>query len=197
MEGHRSALRRQALSRRASLSPVQCREWSELIQARALALPQYLDADSVALYAPVQNEVATERIRDRSLSEGKRVFYPKLSGQDGPAFARIWSSADFAVGRFGVPEPTSATFFSPPESGRFVAFVPGVLFDFTGHRLGRGGGWYDRALRMLFGCGVFIALAYEFQIVDSLPTKTWDRKVHLIITEDRIIDCGETPQGLN
>jgi 5-formyltetrahydrofolate cyclo-ligase len=197
MEEHRSALRRAALARRAALSPIQRQEWSEHIQARALGLPQYLEADLVALYAPVQNEVDTGRIRDQSLRGGKKVFYPKLSGQDAPVFARIWSSADFVPGPFGVPEPTGVKFFSPGESGCLVVFVPGALFDLRGHRLGRGGGWYDRALRGLDGRGSFVGLSYEFQLVEELSVQTWDHKVHFIITEDRIIDCGKTPQSLD
>jgi 5-formyltetrahydrofolate cyclo-ligase len=54
--------------------------------------------------------------------------------------------------------------------------------------LGRGGGWYDRLLARL--SGIFIGLAYEFQLVKKLPAEKWDRKVHYIITENRVIDCG-------
>jgi 5-formyltetrahydrofolate cyclo-ligase len=76
-----------------------------------------------------------------------------------------------------------------------VAFIPGVLFDHCGNRLGRGGGWYDRALARLSGRGgVFIGLAYEFQVMEKLAAEKWDRQVHMIITEKRVIDCGVKPQ---
>jgi 5-formyltetrahydrofolate cyclo-ligase len=74
-----------------------------------------------------------------------------------------------------------------------IVFVPGLAFDLHGNRLGRGKGWYDRALASLGGQARFIALAFEFQIVDEVPTDSWDRKVHHIITERRIIDCGDLP----
>lgn len=197
MEDSRSALRRQALSRRASLSPDRCLEWSRLVQARALQFPQYASADCVVLYSPVQNEVDTGQIRDHALLEGKKVFYPKLGVPDEPAFARVSSAADFRPGRFGVPEPTGEILLSPGDRGGLAVFVPGVLFDRCGHRLGRGGGWYDRALESLGHDGVLIGLAYENQIIDDLPTESWDQKVHFIITEDRIIDCGDKPRCLN
>ena len=193
MEENRSVLRHRALSRRGSLSPANCREWSDLVQARAVKLPQYVAACSVALYSPVQNEVETEAILQSALVEGKKVFYPKLGEQDGPAFAQIFSHADFLPGRFGVPEPASAISLSPADCDRLAVFIPGVLFDHHGYRLGRGGSWYDRALFRLGNRGVFVGLAYEIQIVENLPTESWDQKVHYVITEDRVIDCGEKP----
>jgi len=193
MEENRSVLRRQALSRRGSLSPANCREWSRLVQARAVKVPQYLAACSVALYSPVQNEVETEAILQNALVEGKKVFYPKLADQDGPALAQIFSHADFLPGRFGVPEPVGSASLLPADCDRLAVFIPGVLFDHHGYRLGRGGGWYDRALSRLGNRGVFVGLAYEIQIVESLPTESWDQKVQYIITEDRVIDCGKKP----
>jgi 5-formyltetrahydrofolate cyclo-ligase len=191
MEDNRSALRRQALARRASLPPDRCLEWSRPIQDRAVQLPEYLSAAAVALYSPVQNEVDTMAIRDQALRDGKKVFYPKLDREDGPAFARVLSGADFRPGRFGVPEPIGQDLLTPHDGGGLVVFVPGVLFDRWGHRLGRGGGWYDRVLDRLNRRGVFVGLAYEFQIVERVPTENWDQRVHFILTEDRIIDCGE------
>lgn len=191
MENRRSALRRQALSQRASLSPDRCLEWSRLAQARALELPEFLGADSVALYWPVQNEVDTSRLRDQALRERKKVFYPKLDASRGPAFAQVLSAADLRPGLFGIPEPTGELLTAPAERGRLIVFVPGLLFDREGHRLGRGGGWYDRALQRLAQCAVFVGLAYDFQIVEGLPTASWDRKVHRIVTQSQIIDCGK------
>jgi len=194
MEENRSELRRRALSRRGSLSPANCREWSRLIQLYALTLPQYLAADSVALYSAVQNEVETGLIRDHALSAGKDVYYPKLGAADESVFVRISSAADFSPGRFGLAEPTGTNCLAAAGCGRLVVFVPGVLFDPNGHRLGRGGGWYDRALLGLADRGIFIGLAYEIQIIDRMPVESWDQRVHFVITENRVIDCGRMPQ---
>jgi 5-formyltetrahydrofolate cyclo-ligase len=73
-----------------------------------------------------------------------------------------------------------------------IVFVPGVAFDTRGQRLGRGKGWYDRLLRQLGGNTVFVGLGYEFQIVEEVPTESWDEKVHYVVTEERVIDCAET-----
>jgi 5-formyltetrahydrofolate cyclo-ligase len=67
------------------------------------------------------------------------------------------------------------------------------LFDRRGNRLGRGGGWYDRLLGELGNNGIFVGLAYEFQMIESLPAASWDRRMHFILTEKNQIDCGMTP----
>jgi 5-formyltetrahydrofolate cyclo-ligase len=191
MEENKDVLRGAAMSRRRSLSRSNCQLWSRSIQAKALKLPQYLAARSVALYSPVQNEVETEAILEDSLADGKQVFFPKLNRQHGPEFVQILSKDNLVARRLGIAEPTGTNVLSMGDCGSLLVFLPGVLFDRQGHRLGRGGGWYDRALAQCGNRGFFIGLAYEVQIVESLPTESWDQRVHYIITENKLIDCGE------
>jgi len=190
----RVALRSAALSRRASMTPADSFLWSSLIQARALELPQYLASRSVALYSPVQNEVDTKAIQRQALDNNKRVFYPKTSKLDGPGFYQIFSPTDLTGGRFAIPEPLEVHPLSAADEENLIVFVPGVVFDRCGNRLGRGGGWYDRKLAQLNNCGVFVGLAYEFQVVEKLASEKWDRKVHFVITEKSVIDCGVRPR---
>jgi 5-formyltetrahydrofolate cyclo-ligase len=190
MEENRDVLRGAALSRRNSLSRANCRLWSDSIQAKALKLPQYLAARSVALYSPVQNEVDTDTILEDALAAGKQVYFPRLNRGDGTEFVQVFSRADLFVRRFGIAESAGTNVLSLEESAALSVFIPGVLFDRRGHRLGRGGGWYDRALAQFGNRGVFIGLAYEIQIVESLPVESWDQKVHYVITENEIIDCA-------
>jgi 5-formyltetrahydrofolate cyclo-ligase len=192
MEENRDVLRGAAISQRNSLSRANCQSWSRAIQAKALKLPQYLAARSVALYSPVQNEVETEAILEDALGVRKQVFFPKLHRRDGPEFVQVISKRDLVAGRFGVAEPAGTNVLSLEDCDNLAVFIPGLLFDRQGHRLGRGGGWYDRALAQLGNRGFFIGLAYEIQVVDSLPAASWDQEVHYVITENRIIDCGNS-----
>jgi 5-formyltetrahydrofolate cyclo-ligase len=64
--------------------------------------------------------------------------------------------------------------------------VPGVAFDLRGARLGRGRGWYDRALAR-YPAGTRLGLAYEFQVVPALPEAPWDVRMHALVTEARLI----------
>jgi 5-formyltetrahydrofolate cyclo-ligase len=70
-----------------------------------------------------------------------------------------------------------------------VFLVPGVAFDARGVRLGRGVGWYDRALGR-YPRGIRIGLAYEFQVVPSLPEAPWDVRMHAIVTEAGLIGAA-------
>jgi 5-formyltetrahydrofolate cyclo-ligase len=189
----RDKLRRATISHRRALAQADCLAWSHSIQARAIALSHYRAAPYVALYSPVENEVATQVILDDALSSGKMGFYPKLNSSGSSDFARVRSLDDFIDGGFGIPEPAGADSIPLGESDNLIVFVPGVLFDRCGNRLGRGGGWYDRVLSKLGSHGVFVGLAYEFQVVDGLAAESWDQRVHFIITEKSVIDCGSTP----
>ena len=189
-ENSRQSLRYGALVRRRALAQIDCFSWSDSIQRTALKLVEYRSAGAVALYSPVHNEVETSAILSDALKLGKKVFYPKLSMADGMGFARILSSAELVVGRYGILEPVGNEGLAAAEGEGLIVFIPGLLFDRQGHRLGRGGGWYDRVLKELGNRGFFVGLAYEIQLVDNLPSEHWDQRVHCIITEKNRIDCG-------
>jgi len=117
------------------------------------------------------------------------VFYPKLGNAIG-CFVKIESAKDLLPGRYGVLEPGGSCCLSEGDHRGLVVFVPAVLLDTWGNRLGRGGGWYDRTLSTLGEQVIRIALAYEFQLIDEVPTEKWDCPVDFIMTEERGIRCG-------
>jgi 5-formyltetrahydrofolate cyclo-ligase len=165
-------------------------EWSRSIQAKVLELPEYLAASSIALYCAIGNEVETRAIMTDALGRGKKVFCPQMGADHLALFARIFSETDLVSGSLGAPEPRDGVPLARQERDDVLVVVPGVAFDHCGNRLGRGGGWYDRALEWFDDRGVFVGLAYELQVVDSVPMEYWDKKVHYVITESRVIDCG-------
>ena len=193
MGGKKQTLRTAALLRRDSLTTAELALWGHLIQERVLHFSPYLVSRSVALYSPVGNEVATEEIRDHALKVRKKLFYPKLGRGENLALVQVESASELKPGRYGILEPTGEKIITKEGQERLVVFVPGLAFDLQGNRLGRGKGWYDRVLELLGKGSRLIALAYEFQIVEQVPTERWDRKVHHIITERRIVDCGDIP----
>lgn len=191
-EETRDRLRREAIARRNTLSRADWLWWSRSIQARARELPSYHSARAVALYSPIQNEVDTAAMLEDALGSGKRVFYPRTT-HESFELVQVSSSSDFIVGRFGILEPAGESPLSVLHEEALVVFVPGAVFDCAGNRLGRGKGGYDRMLSPLGDHCAIVGLAYEFQIVDAVPAQPWDRKVHLIVTEKRTIDCGVKP----
>jgi 5-formyltetrahydrofolate cyclo-ligase len=191
MRESKNSLRVATLAQRALLSKAELFSRSRSIQAQALQFPSYLIHRSVAVYSPIQNEVETADIRDHALAAGKRLFYPRCTAENVLELVEIGSVTELAIGRFGILEPTGKRRLSKDQE-ELVVFVPGVAFDLRGNRLGRGEGWYDRLIEKL-GRATFVALAYDFQIVDEVPAEEWDQKVHYLITERRIVDCGSMP----
>lgn len=203
MRDKKRALRGAILAKRESLSSTQVRVWGERIQRFVLTLPVYRHAEAVALYSPLGNEVETEEIRRASLETGKRLYYPRV--EDGRArVVRVRSEVELVAGRYGILEPVGDQALPRRGDEALVVFVPGVAFDRSGNRLGRGSGWYDRFLGDLAVPVPRVALAYEFQLLEGVPVEPGDRPVDVIVTEKRVIECrgaehraavgGETPR---
>jgi 5-formyltetrahydrofolate cyclo-ligase len=188
----KNSLRAAALAQRSLLSKAESVSRSRSIEAQVLRFPAYQMHRSVAIYSPIQNEVDTGDIRDHALATGKRVFYPRCTAENGLDLVEIGSVTELAIGRFGILEPTGEKRLSKDQE-ELLVFVPGVAFDLRGNRLGRGTGWYDRLIAKLVRA-TFVGLAYDFQIVDEVPAEKWDQRVHYLITERRIVDCGSMPE---
>lgn len=127
----------------------------------------------------------------------KKLFYPKMGTDKRVGLVQVHGADDFQPGAFGALEPTGDSVLADADRVRLVVFVPGLAFDLTGNRLGRGWGWYDRVLSLLPEGTPFVGLAYEFQVLESLPAERWDERMSHIITDKRIIQCGlrTSPSG--
>src|SRR5262249_15546451 len=86
-------------------------------------------------------------------------------------------------GAYGISEPSSVLPAEPPGSFDLIV-VPGVAFSPTGERIGRGAGYYDRALKNTENT-LKVALAFDFQVLDRLPQHSEDQKVDWVLTERR------------
>jgi 5-formyltetrahydrofolate cyclo-ligase len=187
----KTSIRALAAKLRSSLSAAEVEQRSRLIQDRALKSSLYLAATAIALYSATDNEVATEAIQRDARAAGKRIYYPRLSAEAGLQWVAAADAENFRAGRYGILEPIGDDLLGVDERDGLVVFVPGVAFDVFGHRLGRGQGWFDRALATLDGYAVVVALAYDFQIMERIPAEAWDKSVQYIVTEGRIVDCRE------
>ena len=88
-------------------------------------------------------------------------------------------------GPHAIVEPAGDAERCPGEEAATI-LVPGVAFDAAGHRLGRGGGHYDRAL-LRYPQAVRIGFAFELQMVDAIPADPWDIPMHFVVTEARVV----------
>lgn len=179
----KASLREELTVRRKAMPPELIDARGLKVQSRFLATPYYERARTVALYAPIRGEVPTRDILTAAISEGKVVCYP-LSHVHGRilSFRAITSESELEPGRLGVREPTSASELIPVDQiDLFV--VPGLGFTREGHRLGRGGGYYDATLRAASPRSRRVGLAFSDQIVDLIPVTEEDIQMDLVVTD--------------
>ena len=151
-------------------------------------------ASTVALYASLPGEVATDALISSAWRGGKRVLLPRVVGEGQLAFAEHPPAASLVAGAFGVLEP-------PPTEPSVdlveadLVLVPGLAFDRHGGRLGRGRGYYDRALATLGRSGVrevaterdpavprAIGVAFDLQLVETVPMDVRDVRLEAVVT---------------
>jgi 5-formyltetrahydrofolate cyclo-ligase len=178
----REALRKRLRELRARLGADELASASADVCARVAAQPELARARVVALYAARAGEIDPASLVAALAARGARACLPRVVAVAPPrlAFAAIAPGEPLAIGRFGIrePAPDAATVALDALD---VVLVPGVAFARDGGRLGFGHGYYDAALRSS-PRALRIALAHDFQLVDSLPQHEGDEPVDLILT---------------
>lgn len=138
---------------------------------------RYRAARTVMLYHPLWDEVDTRPMIRHALSCGKRVILPTVHGDD-IVTVEVTADTEWREGDFGILEPVA-----PPYEGTIdLVVVPGVAFDRSGGRLGRGRGYYDRFLAR-HPESTRIGICFDFQIVDRVPREPFDLTMHSVIAE--------------
>ena len=146
--------------------------------------PQLQSARTILFFAPLPGELDLWPLLEESVRAGKTVALPwfdaptqtyRARGVENPA-------GEMVTGKFGVREPASSCPEIPSDKFDLV-LVPGVAFDLSGNRLGRGKGFYDRLLVKISGvkCGV----GYDFQLRQKIPAEPHDARVNFILTPAR------------
>ena len=178
-------LRQTILAMRQTLSGLAVDSLSLLVQKQFIESEEFEKARTLALYAPIRNEVGTLLVFSEAVAAGKTVLFPIVSG-DGLQFGRISCWDQLATGAFGIPEPDrSLEQFEPEEADSIV--IPGVVFDLKGNRIGFGKGYYDKAFHDFEGKGKLVGFCYEFQLVEEIRGEPHDVMMDMLITEKRVI----------
>ena len=179
-------LRKQTLAARDRLSPDERKKKSSAIEERLFSLPEFRNARIVLFFAAFRSEVETLPMVRRALADGKRVVLPKVKGSELELFEVHDVERDIAPGAWGIPEPRESRTARVEDIDLIV--IPGAAFDEQGNRIGYGAGFYDKLLPLYKGRTV--ALAFELQMVSTVPAASHDIPVRKIITEKRVIDAN-------
>lgn len=175
----KKAFRREISAKKRAMTIEQIESASQRLAEQLFDTEAYKQAKSIYAYLSYNQEVRTEGIIRRALADGKRVAVPKVFGDD-MKFLWIDDLDHIAPGAYNIPEPIA----DDPEADDVSAMIlmPGLAFDVEGHRLGYGGGFYDRYLAEHHD-HTLVALCYDFQLFDHLETEAHDIPVDLVIAD--------------
>jgi len=151
-------------------------------------LPEFNVAKIVLFYASFRSEVETLSLLRASLAMGKKVLLPNVDTKNSVlTLYEIKNMNELAPGYMGIPEPNLSDERCAVIDDADLAIIPGAAFDLSGNRLGYGAGYYDNLLSGRSRRMPIIALAYDEQLVDSIPAEKHDVTVDIIVTDMRVI----------
>ena len=189
LDAKKAALRIEARRHRKALQ-VQHPEADWMIADRVQDLLDVfrLGPGVAALYQALGAEIDPRPLGDALVRKGWRLALPAVIDLQGPLEFRAWAPRDtLAHDLAGLPAPRDSAAPVVPS----LILVPLLAFDRRGHRLGQGGGFYDRtfeALRRLPGAPPLVGLAFAGQELDTVPNGPLDQPLDGILTE-----AGYTP----
>lgn len=185
----KASLRATVLAARGALSPADLAGAADAIRDRALEA--LAPAPTVALYASTGSEPGTYPLLEALRAGGTRVLLPMLR-PDLELDWGVYRGPDFlTAGPLGTVEPAGPRLGPEAFGEALLAFVPGLAADRDGHRLGRGGGYYDRTLRHAHPGALIAVVLHPGEIFDTVPTRGHDADVHAVLSPQGLLPVGK------
>ena len=173
----KTALRKEIRDKKRAMTPEQIENASQRLAQQFFATSYYQQAKTLYGYLPYNQEVRTEPILLQALKDGKKVAVPKVYGET-MRFIYLEDLSGVEKGYAGIPEPIGDEPVARDETA--LVLMPGLAFDPEGHRIGYGGGFYDKFLSAEPEHPT-VALCYAFQMLPKLETEEFDVPVDLVL----------------
>jgi 5-formyltetrahydrofolate cyclo-ligase len=166
---------------------------SDAIMSRLFVLPALEKATVVFTYLHFRSEVQTSTLVQELFSTNRDVCIPVTLSKDSQLLAVKVTDVEqqIAPGYCGIPEPVPEVIQGQTVDPATIdiVVVPGSVFDRHGGRLGYGGGYYDRFLANDSPRAARIGLAFDLQVVETVPVEPHDQRMDYIVTETQTYDC--------
>ena len=179
-------IRKKIFQLRKTYSDEEIQSMSREITARVVSLPAFKNAKRILAYADYNHEVVTRYLIEEAWQAGKEVAVPKVVGKD-MIFYRLTDFSQLQPGYYNIPEPQEGEIVAWEDA---LMIMPGVAFDRNNHRVGYGGGFYDRFLSKHRNLER-LAVAFSFQILPEVPIEPTDIFPQILVTENEIICSRE------
>ena len=173
----KTELRREIRARKRAMTEAEIEERSAKLAQLFFASRAYQNAKTIYGYLPYNQEVRTVPMLERALKDGKKVAVPKVYGEE-MKFLYLDDLTAVAKGYAGIPEPIADEPVAQDETA--LVLMPGLAFDPQGHRIGYGGGFYDKFLAAEPNHPT-LALCYEFQMLPKLDVEDHDIPVDTVL----------------
>jgi 5-formyltetrahydrofolate cyclo-ligase len=182
-------LRRAIRASLAGLSPELGRSAGARVAEQLASAGAFEQCSQVVLFASLPGEPDTGPIFAAARAAGRLCLLPRMLQDVDLEFVLVDDFGALVAGRYGVREPASA---APPQevAGGSLVLVPRLAFDHDGGRLGRGAGYYDRALariRSRAGGSRIVGVAFDVQLVDRVPMDSHDVRIDGVVTESGLV----------
>ena len=174
---NKKELRAMIREQKRAMTPEEIASRSEKLMELFLQSEAYKNAKTIYGYLPYNQEVRTVPMLEQALKDGKRVAVPKCYG-DEMKFLFMDDLSKVEKGYAGIPEPIADEPVADDETA--LVLMPGMAFDPQGHRIGYGGGFYDKFLAQEPGHPT-LALCYDFQVLPHLETEEFDIPVDCVL----------------
>lgn len=181
----KAALRKAAFARRAAAHDVRAEAVARATANLLAHIGPLAPGTVVSGYRPIRTEIDPTPAMEALHEAGARLCAPVIEAKGRPLKFREWTpGCEMQTGPFGAEVPAAGAWLTPR-----IVIVPLVAFDSVGHRLGYGGGFYDRTLDLLREAGEVraIGLAYAAQQGPDLPTHDNDHRLDAVVTEAGVL----------
>lgn len=153
----------------------------------------WTNAKHTLIYLGDETEPSVDRLADCQ-SEGRAIAAPRINWDTGAMRAVVLTGSPGRAGvtevrRHGIREPVEGPEIAPGDLD--LVLMPGIAFDRSGGRLGRGGGFYDRFLARLSPTTTTIGICFGCQVVDRIPREDHDAGVDMLVTERGVEACRD------
>lgn len=180
----KNAIRAEYKEKRCNMDRDERAERDCRICGYAQSLVSFRFAEYVLMYAATDDEIDIYEIARAALERGKKVAFPRCSREDHTMKYHIVTSLDqLSPDNYGIKEPPENFPVYDPQrdTGAAICFVPGLVYDKAGYRLGYGKGFYDRFLSAFIGSSV--GVVYSDFILPEVPRGRYDMKVDILLCE--------------